>query len=61
MAGQVHTAGLHARLRNVNVEPDGVRIRKVVGMLIGVDGVVVEDLRVDVSRGVLVVVVRSKV
>ena len=49
---QVHTAGLHARLRNVNVEPSGVRTRKAVGMLIGVEGVAVEDLRVDVSREV---------
>ena len=37
-----------------------MRIRKVVGMLIGVEGVVVEDLRVDVSREVLVVVVRAR-
>jgi hypothetical protein len=47
-------------LRNVNVEPDGVRICNVVGMLMGVDGVVVEVLRVDVSREVLVVVVRAR-
>jgi hypothetical protein len=37
-----------------------VRIRKIVGMLMGVEGIVVEDLRVDVSREVLVVVVRAR-
>jgi len=47
-------------LRNVNVEPGGVRIRKIVGMLMGVEGVVVEDVRVDVSREVLVVVVPAR-
>ncbi len=37
-----------------------MRIRKIVGMLMGVEGIVVEDLRVDVSREVLVVVVRAR-
>lgn len=37
-----------------------MRIRKIVGMLVGVEGVVVEDLRVDALRHELVVVARPR-